>query len=208
MKQISKIIIALLMITCMCGCAGPLSFGPKEQAFSEDDLVFVGEDSTIQLDLNQSIYIGTDYAYTEEHSAYSYTDYYENFQTARGLECGDYIDDYKDAYFKRDINAVWEICYDDYTTMFKQYDGKSIDELSDSSVLVWLDCGYYRDGDKWKRLSDYEVKDIWFCDAEFEDYDEVVIISANLSEDNQISCISFNYFEYDEDFAAYLSWEE
>lgn len=73
---------------------------------------------------------------------------------------------------------------------------------------VWLDIGFYKDGGKWKVLKDYEVQNVWFCDAELDDYEEVVVFAVNFDKWGQVVGISLEYFDYDEDWVEWQGWAE
>ena len=47
---------------------------------------------------------------------------------------------------------------------------------------AWLDIGFCKENGEWRALRDYEVQDTWFCDANLDDYEEVVVFAPYFGE--------------------------
>lgn len=203
MKKFLVTLLAVAAVFGLCACGSLFNKGAN---FSKEDLVLTDGSDTFEVELNHSVYVWPDYTYVEAHSDYSYEELETVYETAKGLAIGDSVRDYKEMYFKSNSYAVWELCDSQNYTQFSKYTGQSAADMVDVDNATWLDVGFYLDKGKWKQLTDVEVKDIWLCEADLDDFDEVVIMSVNLDEFDEINCISINYFEYDEDFVVYQDW--
>lgn len=205
MKKFIVTLLSIMTVLSLCACG---SLASKGISFSEDDLVLVDGSDELELELNHSVYIWPDYTYVEDHSDYSYEELETDYETAKGLAIGDKVEDYKKLYFTQNSDAVWELCDSQNYTEFSKYTGQSAADMVGTDNATWLDVGFYLDNGKWKQLTDVEVRDIWLCEADLDDFDEVVIMSVNLNEFDEVNCISVNYFEYDEGFVTYQDWIE
>ncbi len=203
MKKIIVTLLTIAAVFSLCACSVA---GRKGVSFSEDDLALSNGSDELELELNHTVYIWPDVTYVEKHADYSYEEYDNEYQTAKGLALGDTVEDYKKLYFNSNSYAVWELCDSENYTQFSKYTGQSAQDMVGTDNATWLDVGFYLDNGNWKQLTDVEVKDIWLCEADLNDYDEVVIMSVNLNSFDEIDCISINYFNYDEDFVTYQDW--
>ena len=182
--------------------------------WADADFTFVSEtDGSVILSLGHTFRVNTYYeeSYLSDYSG-DHDTYYSTFATARGLEPGMTRDEYVSLYGLEEGYAVWEkyTGEDGEYTSFAEYTGQSADEIyEDSNVAnVWLDIGYCMEGGEWRLLEDWEVRDIWFCDAPMGDYEEVVILSVNLYEDDRVYDISMEYFTYDDNWVTWQDWAE
>jgi hypothetical protein len=180
--------------------------------FFDSDLIFYNGTEQLEVTLKHALRINT---YNEESYLLDYTGDYESYSglytTSRGLASGMTIGDYVDLYHFEEGYAVWEVYSGDngeYTGFVAYNDEPDVGDLYDDYLNVWLDIGYCREDGEWRALEDWEIKDIWFCDAYLDDYDEVVILSVNINSDNQIDDISFEHFSYDSDWVTWQDWME
>lgn len=178
--------------------------------WSEADFVFTSDSESITVSLGHYFRVNT--YYDESYLADYYGDYDEYddlFATSRGLAPGMTLKDYINLYDLQPDYAVWERYSGDngeYTS-FMNYTGQSAYEMYDGYVNVWLDTGYCKENGQWRILEDWEIRDIWFCDAPLSDYDEVVILSVNVYENDIIWDISMEHFTYDEHWVYWQDWE-
>lgn len=203
-----KILAALLTCTMMLGLT---ACGGSKSAWTDADLTFKsasGEEVTAKLDYAFITY--DEEAYLTDYADGTWEEWYEEFATNRGLELGMSIDDYTKLYNVKNGYAVWE-CFsgdnNEYTS-FEAYTNQDPAKLYDEYNNVWLDIGYQKVDGKWEVLEDYEVGNVWFCEANLEDYDEVVVFAVNIDTYGQIVGISAEHFTYDEAWVEWQGWIE
>ncbi|MCH5270060.1 MAG: zinc-ribbon domain-containing protein [Lachnospiraceae bacterium] len=179
--------------------------------WTEADFVFTSDSESITVSLGHYFRVNTYYeeSYLADYYG-NYDDFDELFVTSRGLAPGMTLNDYINLYDLQPGYAVWERYSGDngeYTS-FMNYTGQSGYEMYDGYVNVWLDTGYCKENGQWRILEDWEVREIWFCDAPLNDYDEVVILSVNVYENDIIWDISMEHFTYDEDWVYWQDWAD
>lgn len=178
--------------------------------WTDADFVFTSDSESVTVSLGHYFRVNTYYeeSYLADYNG-NYDDFDELFATGRGLAPGMTLNDYINLYDLQEGYAVWERYSGDngeYTS-FMNYTGQSGYEMYDGYVNVWLDTGYCKENGQWRILEDWEVRDIWFCDAPLSDYDEVVILSVNVYENDIIWDISMEHFTYDQDWVYWQDWE-
>ncbi len=177
--------------------------------WNDADLTFTDGNSQVTVELNHAFIVYEGESYLTDHSDGSYEEYGE-FMTNRGLAMGMTLDDYMRLYDVTDGYVVWEVYSGDSNeyTGFYEYTGQSPDEMHDMGNTVWLDIGFYKQDGVWNRLMDYEIRDVWFCDADLSDYDEVIVFAVNFDVWGDVTGISLEYFTYDEDWVVWQDWAE
>lgn len=206
MKKVLAVVLACTMALGLTACSG----GAKKSQWTDEDLVFTGSD-TLEVEKDHAFIVYEDASCLTDYSDGSYEEYAEEYATSRGLELGMTLDDYKKLYTVMNGYAVWELYTGDENeyTSFDEYTNQSLSEMYDgTNNNVWLDIGFYKDGGKWKVLKDYEVQNVWFCDAELDEYEEVVVFAVNFDKWGQVVGISLEYFDYDEDWVEWQGWAE
>lgn len=206
MKKALAVILACTMALGLTACAG----GIKKSQWTDEDFVFSGSEK-IEVEEGNAFIVYEDTSYLTDYSSGDYEEYAEEFATNRGLELGMTLDDYKKLYTVMNGYAVWELYTGDENeyTSFEEYTNQSLSEMYDgTNNNVWLDIGFYKDGSKWKVLKDYEVQNVWFCDADLEDYEEVVVFAVNFDKWGQIVGISLEHFDYAEGWVEWQGWSE
>lgn len=201
-KRILATVLACAMMLGMTACGGA-------GTWTEEDFTFKGEkDVTLKTDHEVIIY--DDLSYVRELTEGDYDEYEESLTTQRGLAVGMELADYKKLYNVVKGYAVWEIYSgeDGMYTSFAEYTGQDPEEMYEDDVTnVWLDLGFYKEKGKWVAMQDVEVQDVWFCEADQDEYDECVILSVNLDEDGEVMGINCNYFTYDDAWVEWQAWE-
>ena len=205
-KKILAAALACMMVFDMTACGGAAKW-------TEEDFTFKGAENEITLKEGQEMIVYEDTAYVREYDDGSYEEYAETFATAKGLEIGMELSDYKKLYSVVKGYAIWEIYSgtDGMYTSFAEYNNQDPAEIYDSEdevTNVWLDLGFYKENGKWVAMEDVEVQDVWFCEADLEDYEECVILSVNIDTDGTVIGLGCNYFTYDEDWVEWQAWEE
>ena len=179
-------------------------------SFGNGDLVFIGSSDSIQVEKNHAIIVYTDATYYTEYATGDYDEYAEEYMTARGLELGMTLDDYLTLYAVKEGYAAWELysgSSNEYTS-FVAYTGQDPDEMYYDYNNVWLDIGYCKENGEWRQLEDWEIQDTWFCDADLDDYEEVIVFAVNFNDWNEVKGISLEYFTYDDAWAEWQGWAE
>lgn len=207
-KKLLTWALSAVMVLSLAGCG---SGSGSKAGFTDDDLVLKGsEDFRVALD--HFMYTTDGYTDYEDMYVDDWTEYEEAFATSRGLKIGMTLDDYKKLYNIKYGYAVWEqITYDNYTYLDYYTNQDSSDMYNDDDIAVdtlWLDLGWYKDGSSWKAMSDEEFMDVWFCHADLDKYDEVVILSVYLDEFEEIGAMYFYHFTYDNDWVTWQGWVE
>lgn len=178
--------------------------------WSDADFVFTSDSESVTVSLGHTFRINTYYEKCYFSDYYGdYDEYDELFATSRGLEPGMTLQNYIALYDLQPGYAVWERYSGDngeYTS-FMNYTGQSGYEMYDGYVNVWLDVGYCKENGEWRLMEDTEVRDVWFCDAPLSDYDEVVILSVNVYEDDVIWDISMEHFTYNDAWVIWQDWD-
>lgn len=177
--------------------------------FSDADLNFISASGeTVTAELNYAFIAYDAEAYLTDYADGAWEEWYEDFATARGLEVGMFMEDYIEMYDVKQNYAVWE-CFsgdnNEYTS-FEAYSKQEPAELYEEYNNVWLDIGFCMENGEWQQLEDYEVQNVWFCDADLSDYDEVVVFAVNLDSYGQICGISVEHFTYDEGWVEWQGW--
>lgn len=208
MKKKIAASVALVMTLCVSACSLPV--GSKNWQESDFDLK-QGEENEFTLEHNSGIMIYDDFAYTFKFDEEDYNEYADTFAMARGLKAGDSLDDFLNEFRVGKSNAVWEIVNEESTQILpyhKETPAEIYEDYSADEYNNWLDIGFYKDGDRWKNLSQSELARVWFCDSESHAGDDIVILSVNLDEEGRIICISLYYFEYGDDWIIWQDWED
>ena len=199
-----KILAALLIMTAAIN----LTACGSGTGFSEDDLVLKGPEDIV-VDKDYAVIAYEDTAYFMGLVDDDYEEYEGDYATSRGLELGGQLEDYKKLYGVKNGYAVWELFSGDNNeyTSFDAYSNQSAGEMYDEANNVWLDLGWCKEGGKWRAMTDVEVRDTWFCDADYDDFDEIVFLSVNLDEMDEVIGLAIYHVTYDEAWADYQAWE-
>lgn len=212
-----KKIVAFLAAVMVLGLA---ACGSEEKGWTDKDFIVKCGDEEIEIKKEMIFYGFDGICYLDDYAAAvdgdeDYEAYYEGeVSTNRGLKPGMDMKEFLELYDVKEEYAVWEIVSGEEGewTQFAPYDAKQdMDELYDefSSELypnAWLDIGFYKDGDKWIALKDVEVQDVWFCESENEDFEEVAILSVNFDDDGEIGGISLSYIKNDSTWETWQGW--
>lgn len=202
-KKVLAAVLACMMVLGMTACSGAVKW-------TEEDFTFKGAEKDITLKIDQELVVYEDATYVRTDMEGSYDEYTGSAATSKGLEIGMELSDYKKLYNVVKGYAVWEIYSgeDGMYTSFAEYTNQDPDEMYESDVTnVWLDLGFYKDNGKWVAMQDVEVQDVWFCEADLDDYDECVILSVNIGTDGTVIGLGCNYFTYDADWVEWQAWE-
>lgn len=200
--------VLALVLTCMTVLGLTACGGSSKIQWTDEDLTFQKGSKKIEVELGNSILMWDDITYlTTDFEDNIYEEYDGGFATNRGLEVGMTLDDYKELYNVKNGYAVWELISGDYTS-FDAYTNQKPLELYEDAGSVWLDIGYSKVNGRWKVLTDVEVRDVWFCDADLDDYDEIVILSVGIDSMGEIVGISMYHTEYDEEWVVWQDWAE
>lgn len=201
MKKALTVLLVCLMALSMTACG--------RESWTDEDFVFTGSDK-ITVKEGNSFIVYEDVSYLTNYEAASWEEYDEEYATSRGLELGMELKDYLKLYPVVKGYALWELFTgenNEYTS-FAEYNKEDPAKMYDDANNVWLDLGFHKVNGKWVQLKDYEVQDIWFCDADMDAYGEVVVFAVNFDEDGEVIGISLEHFDYDEDWAVWQDWAE
>lgn len=200
-KKLLAAALAAVMVLGLTACG-------SNAGFTEDDLVFKG-DEEITVDKDYAVIVYEDAAYYMGITNDDYEEIAGVFETSRGLGLGMTLDDYKKLYGVKNGYAVWELFSGDNNeyTSFDAYSNQSADEMYEDANNVWLDLAWCKEGGKWRAMTDVEVRDTWFCDADYDDFDEIVFLSVNLDDMDEVIGLAIYYVTYDEDWSEYQAWE-
>lgn len=179
-------------------------------SFSDADLTFNNEGEEQKVELNHAIIVYSDVTYYTEYATGNYDEYAAEYATDRGLSLGMSMEDYLSRYNVVEGYAVWELysgSSNEYTS-FAAYNEENPDTMYEDYNNVWLDIGYCKENGEWRQLEDWEVQDTWFCDANFEDYEEVIVFAVNFDTAGTVKGISLEHFSYDDAWAEWQGWAE
>ena len=182
--------------------------GNKEE-FTDADLNFFCGSDSVEVSLNHSFIV-----YVDGSQIMSYVDAKREttedvYATNRGLALGMTLEDYKSLYSVEPGYAAWELFRgenNEYTS-FAEYTGQDPADMYDGTYNnAWLDIGFCKENGEWRALRDYEVQDTWFCDANLDDYEEVVVFAVNLDQWGEIRGLSLEHFTYDDGWVEWQGW--
>lgn len=204
-----KAVAVLLICAAMLGLTA--CGGQKKEGWTDADLDFKSASETVTVKKDHSFITYEGEAYYRDYSDGSAEEYVETFATNRGLEIGMTVEDYAKLYSVKPGYAVWELysgSSNEYTS-FAEYTNQEPSEMYNGTYNnVWLDLGFCKEDGKWRVLKDYEVQNVWFCDADFDDFDEVVVFAVNLNKWGEVQGLSIEHFTYDEDWDAWQGWAD
>ena len=204
MKKVLAMILSCVMVLGLTAC------GETKHKWTEEDLNFTNGSDTVTVE-EGSIWYGYDDIGYLVYYIEEYEDEFEgSYATNRGLQVGMTLDDYKELYRVSPGYAVWEIVsgeQGEYTEFAAYNDDDPADMYTSSDRNCWLNIGYYKVGDTWKALKDYEVQDVWLCDADQAEFQEVAILSVNIDYDGTVIGISLSNIKYDDVWVEWQAWE-
>ena len=207
-KKLMAVLLGTVMVLSLAAC------GSSKADFTDDDLVFKGP-REVKLELGYDFYTGSDYAVYENLYVFDdWKEYDADFATARGLEIGMTLDDYKELYAVKNGYAMWELrdMEDDgsYMSQSARYTNESAADIYDAyseTDQAWLFLGWCKEDGKWRVMTDEEVGDVWYCYAGYSDFGEVVLLSVVFYYDGEIAAMDMYHFSYDKDWAEWQAWE-
>lgn len=207
MKKLLAVLLTCTMIFGLTACG----MGNTTKSWTDEDLTFSNGSEQVTVPMGKAFIVYEDVSYLTDYSDGSYEEYDTEYLSSRGLELGMTFEDYTKLYKVMNGYAVWEIYTgenNEYTS-FDAYSNQSLAEMYEGeNNNVWLDLGFYKTDGKWKQLKDVEVQNVWFCDADFDDYEEVVVFGVNFDKWGQVIGISLEHFDYDEGWSEWQGWEE
>ncbi len=201
--------LVAIMLTCVMAMSLVACGGNSKAKWTEDDLVFVNGSEKQEVECDYAIIVYDDVSYYTDHATGDYEEFDFEFVTNRGLELGMTMDDYKELYNVKPGYAVWELYSgsNNEWTSFAAYSNQDPAEMYDEYNNAWLDIGYSKVDGKWVQMEDFEVQDTWFCDADFDEFEEVVIFAVNFDEFGKVTGISLEHFTYDDAWVEWQAWE-
>lgn len=204
MKKLAAVVLTCTMAFGLVAC------GNSKTNWTEEDFVFVNGSDKQEVECDYAMTIYSDVSYYVDHTTGDYEEFDFEFATNRGLELGMALKDYKELYSVKSGYAVWELYSGDSNeyTSFEQYTNQEPGEMYDEFNNVWLDIGYCKVDGKWKLMEDYEVVNTWFCDADLDEYEEVVIFAVNFDTVGRITGLSCEHFTYDDAWVEWQDWAE
>ena len=204
MKKIVAMILACAMAFSLVACGGN-----SKADWTAEDMVFTGASEEQEVKVDHAIIVYEDVTYYTSYADGSYDEFAEEFVAGRGLELGMTMDDYKELYNVKPGYAVWELYSGDNNewTSFAAYSNQEPSEMYDEYNNAWLDIGYTKVDGKWEQMKDFDVQDTWFCEADFDAFEEVVIFAVNFDDFGKITGISLEHFTYDDAWVEWQAWE-
>lgn len=206
MKRVVAALLTCVMVLGLTACGGA-----SKSKWTEDDFTFKDGSEEVVVEEGTSLIVWDDVSYlTTDFGDKSYEEYDGGFETNRGLEIGMTMDDFKKLYNVKNGYAVWELLSgeDSAYTSFKAYSNQEPSAMYDNANSAWLDIGYKKEGGAWKQLTDEEVCDVWFCEADMSDYDEVVILSVNFDYDAEVCGIAMYHITYNDEWVTWQDWAD
>lgn len=206
MKKILALLLTCVTLAGLTACGSGSASG-----WTDKDFTFKNGSETLEVEEGNALLVWDTISYlTTDFVDNSYDEYDGGFATNRGLELGMTLSDFKKLYNVKNGYAVWELLSgeDSSYTSFDVYTNQQPSEMYADANSVWLDLGYANVNGKWKALTDVEVRDVWFCDADLDDFDEVVILSVNLDSLGEIVGIGMYHIDYNEDWVVWQDWAE
>lgn len=207
MKKLLAVLLTCSMVFGLTACG----LGGGAGQWTDADLSFSTDSDKIEVENGKAFIVYKDSSYLTEHSDGSYEEYQDEYVTSRGLKLGMSLDEVKKLYKILNGYAVWEVYTgesNEYTN-FVAYKNQDPEDMYDgTNNNVWIDLGFCKENGKWRELKDVEVQDIWFCDADFNDYEEVVVFGINFDDMGYVNGISLEHFDYDQAWSDYQGWAE
>ena len=202
-RALAVFLAACTMVLSLSACAGGKS------SWKDEDFTFTKGSETITVAYGQSFITYSSYS---AHLSYDGniwdTELEGEWTSNRGLKLGDTIDDFKKLYTVIKGYAVWELFNGDNNeyTSFQEYNNDSLSDMYASNNNVWLDLGFYKEDGQWKVMKDYELQNVWFCDANLSSYGECVVFSVNFDKWGQVVGLSIEHFNYDSNWVEWQNW--
>lgn len=200
-----------VLLTCVAMLGLTACGGQKKDGWTDADLDFKAGSDTVTVKVDHSFITYEGYGSYLAYADASQKEYEDSFATSRGLEIGMTMEDYLKLYSVKPGYAVWERFSgenNEYTS-FAEFTNQDPGDMYDSTYNnVWLDLGYCKEGGKWRLMKDYEVQDTWFCDADYDDFEEVVVFAVNFNKYGEVQGISLEHFTYDEDWSEWQGWAD
>lgn len=206
MKKILALLLTCVTLAGLTACGSGSTSG-----WTDKDFTFKNGSETLEVEEGNALLVWDTISYlTTDFVDNSYDEYDGGFATNRGLELGMTLSDFKKLYNVKNGYAVWELLSGENSsyTSFDVYTNQKPSEMYADANSVWLDLGYAKVNGKWKALTDVEVRDVWFCEADLDDFDEVVILSVNLDSLGEIVGIGMYHIDYNEDWVVWQDWAE
>lgn len=205
-KAIAVFLAACTMVLSLSACAGGKS------GWKDDDFIFTNGSDTVTVNVGQIGALGSDAGMVASYADDSvYQQLNAGYTTNRGLKVGDSIDEYKKLYTVINGYALWEINTNDgWSTIVHEYNNESPSEaygFESDIYSVYLDIGFYKKDGKWAVLRDYELRDVWFCDASLSTYSECAILTVGFDSMGRIGVIDIYHINYDQDWKTFQDWE-
>ena len=214
MKKLVASVLALVMVCGLTACGG-------SKAWTDKDFIMRNGDDEIEVKKEMVYYGFEDASYLDDYAACMEGDedyeeaYDDEYATNRGLERGMKMEDFQELYDVKEGFAVWEVVsgesgeWTEFAPFNADEDVADVyEEFSDELwPNLWLDLGYYKDGDKWVAMEDVDVQDVWFCDADEDDFKEVAILSVNFDNRGKVQAISLSHIKYDGTWEEWQGWE-
>lgn len=207
MRKVLAVLLTCTMIMGLTACG----LGGSSSKWTDADLTFTYDSEKLDVPVGKAFIVYEDVSYLTTYSDGSYEEYDKEYTTNRGLKLGMTFDDVKELYDVMNGYAVWELYTGENNeyTEFDVYTNQDLTEMYDgTNNNVWLDLGFYKVDGKWKQLTDVDVRDVWFCDADFNDYDEVIVFGVNFDKFGKVIGISQEHFIYDEAWSEWQGWAE
>ncbi len=214
MKKLVASLLALVMVCGLTACGG-------SKGWTDEDFIMKNGDDEVEVK-KETVWYGFDgVSYLDDYAAWvdGDSDWEEEFDdeyaTNRGLELGMDMDEFCKLYDVKEGYAVWEVVsgesgeWTEFAAYDKDQDMEDVyDDFSDELYPnIWLDLGYYKDGNKWVAMEDVDVQDVWFCEADDDDFKEVAILSVNFDDDGEVQGISLSHIKYDGTWEEWQGWE-
>lgn len=203
-KKLTTLLLAMMLL-------GLTACGETKQKWAEEDLTFSNGSKSFKVEEGNIWYGYEEGGYLVQYINETDEMYDGNFATNRGLKIGMTLEDYKEIYRIIPGYAVWEIVSGEegeYTEFAAYNNDDPADMYTASDVNCWLNIGYYKDGDTWRALKDYEVQDIWLCDADQDKFKQAAILSVNIDPYGDVVGISLSNIKYDDVWVEWQGWEE
>lgn len=214
MKKLLATMLAVVMVCGLTACGG-------SKGWTDKDFIMKNGDDEVEVK-KENVWYGFDgVSYMDDYAAWVDGDeaweevFEDEYTTNRGLEIGMDMDDFCKLYDVKEGYAVWEVVSGESGewTEFAAYDKNQdmddvYDDFSDDLYPnIWLDLGYYKDGNKWVAMEDVDVQDVWFCEADSSDFKEVAILSVNFDDDGEIKAISLSHIKYNGTWEEWQGWQ-
>ena len=205
MNKWKTVLLPVILVVSMTGCGQKAD----KPVWTDDDFVFRTneEEYTVPEKATLIVYPGQSLVMSHESEGYQVLEY--SMETARGLKIGDDFETYKEIYGVGDAYGAWEMVDTENGTKMLDFHNQTPADIYGMGDVgaVWLDIAFAQKDGNWEPLEASQVRDIWFCEAAYEDYGRVALFSVFFRENGEVAGMGCYRIDYDESWKNWQNWE-